>query len=449
MNVKKLEKLGGWGNVPHADCDAIRPEKMSSLAAFGEHCLARGQGKSYGDSALLSDGTLILTERLNRFMHFDVESGLLLAEAGLTLAELHQVTVPQGWFVPVTPGTAMCSLGGCFASDVHGKNHHVAGSFASHVRALRLVLADGSNLICEPNGENSDIFWATAGGMGLTGIIAEIEIQLQPITTGYMAVKHHRAHNLNQMLETLTSESFADVYSVAWIDCLAGGSALGRGVCMTGHHAAQHEFPLKKPVNELRYLESKRKGIPFDFPGFVLNPLTLKLANSLYGMIQGSRKSFMAPIEKYFYPLDGIQNWNRMYGKSGFVQYQFVVPHAAAKEGVPKILKRLSDAKAASFLSVLKTMGKANRGILSFPMEGITLALDLPFRAGTIELLHELDAMVLDHGGRVYLAKDSCLKPDAFKKMYPNFSDLLTVKAKLDPTNIFTSDQAKRLELLP
>jgi FAD/FMN-containing dehydrogenase len=409
--------------------------------------IARGQGRSYGDAALNEGGRVLLTERVNRLLEFDTEQGILRAEAGTTLAEILPVIVAQGWFLPVTPGTKFVSLGGCVAADVHGKNHHHNGSFGDYVVAIELILADGSRVTCSPS-EKPELFWATVGGMGLTGIIGEVTLKLDPVQSAQMAVQHYPADNLEQLFNLLEDPDSDDRFTVAWIDCLARGQKLGRGVAMCGHHAEPEELP-PNFGNALAAKQVRSRSVPFDFPSWVLNPLSISAFNALYFRQEGKKQQpFLTGYDPYFYPLDGIGQWNRMYGKRGFVQYQCVIPDAMAFEGIQALLMALSDSRRASFLAVLKRLGAQGRGMLSFPMTGYTLALDLPVRDnGLFALLNRLDEIVLRYGGRVYLAKDARLSAESFRAMYPRYDEFLAVKHSVDPGGRFSSSLSRRLDI--
>ena len=443
----KVAGMSGWGRYPKADQTVERPEKSSQLSMFDGSVLARGMGRAYGDAALNSTVTDVLTERLDRFLEFDSESGLLKVEAGATIKDVLDAMVPKGWFVPVTPGTKFSTIGGCVAADVHGKNHHADGSFGQHVASLDMVLADGSRVVCSPN-EHSDVFWATVGGMGLTGIIESATFRLIPIETAYMKVGHRRCGNLDVAFNLMDDSKHDDRYSVCWIDCLSRERKLGRSVLITGHHAAKGEVPLMSQT-PLKIRERRAKHFKRDWPGFMLNPWSIRLFNSLYYLREGGRGEFRTDYNSFFYPLDRMHDWNRMYGKRGFVQYQFVVPRENAREGVRKAIDLLSRMRRASFLAVLKRMGPASPGLLSFPMDGYTLALDIPLTNDLVEFLKKLDEVVLAHKGRVYLAKDSRLPAAAFRAMYPRLDEFLAVKRSVDPENRFSSDMARRLEIAP
>jgi FAD/FMN-containing dehydrogenase len=422
-----------------------RPERYSDLLSGTDSVIAHGQGRSYGDAALNENRHVLLTERVNRLLEFDVANGILRAESGTTLAEILPVIVPKGWFFPVTPGTKFVSLGGCVAADVHGKNHHHEGSFGNHVLAIELILADGSRVKCSP-AERKELFWATVGGMGLTGIIGEVTIKLIPIQSAYMIVRHHSADSFEQLYQLLQSPSNDDRYTVAWIDSMARGTQLGRGIAMSGHHAAMEELP----SNFHRSIKpGRRHTIPFDFPAWTLNSLSISAFNSRYFKREGGRRfPFLSDYDSYFYPLDAIANWNRMYGKRGFVQYQCVIPDVFSFEGTRKLLEALTESRLPSFLAVLKRLGPQGSGLLSFPLAGYTLALDLPIRdKGLFALLNRLDEIVLQHGGRVYLAKDARLSPESFRAMYPGYAEWLKIKNAIDPQDRFSSSLSRRLRI--
>jgi FAD/FMN-containing dehydrogenase len=409
--------------------------------------IARGQGRSYGDAALSSDGLVMLTERLSRFLSFDEQTGSLTAQAGATLAEVIREFLPRGWFPAVVPGTNAVSLAGCVAADIHGKNHHRDGAFGAHVNEIEMVLADSSRVQCSP-AQDSALFWATVGGMGLTGIITRIALQLVPVATSYLNVQHHQARDLDTSLALLADKSCDDHYTVAWIDCLASGKNLGRSVLMRGHHARVEDLPPR--LRDQPYGRPRRGfNLGFDFPGWVLNAAGVRAFNEVYYRLQGRRKSpFIADYESFFFPLDRIGNWNRMYGKRGFVQYQCVLPAVGARAGMQALIEALGGAGRSSFLSVLKRFGPAGPGLLSFPTAGYTLTLDLPVTdPGLFPFLDQLDEIVLQYDGRVYLAKDARMRPETFRAMYPRLDEWLAVKRRVDPGNRFESDLSRRLEI--
>lgn len=447
--MKQSKKsISGWNKYPITSSYLMRPERYREL----RNCevsplIARGLGRSYGDASLNTNHPVMLMERLNRFLSFDEEKGILRAEAGVSLEEILQVFVPRGWFLPVTPGTKFATLGGCVATDVHGKNHHVDGAFAKYVKSLEIILADGSVRKCSPK-QDPDLFWATVGGMGLTGIISEVSLQLLPIESAYMIVKHHAAENFEQVWAILSNNEIDDKYSVAWIDCLSTGKDFGRSIVMNGHHAVLTELPLK--IKDPLYIKPRKNfSLPFNCPSWLLNPWTIQAFNTLYFRTQAAKKDpFVVDYDSYFYPLDSIANWNRLYGKKGFLQYQFVVPTNTAREALKTILEELTKSQRVSFLAVLKRFGRENEGFLSFPREGYTLALDIPIKDDSLfSFLDHLDRLVLQYGGRIYLAKDARMKPDTFRAMYPRLGQWQRIKTTVDPQHRFSSDLSRRLEM--
>jgi FAD/FMN-containing dehydrogenase len=409
--------------------------------------IARGQGRSYGDAALLEDGLVMLTGQLQQQEKLDEATGVLTAQAGTTLEQVIDQFLPQGWFPSVVPGTKFVSVGGCVAADIHGKNHHRDGAFAEHVRQLEVILANGTHQQCSPESQ-ADLFWSTIGGMGLTGIIANVSMQMTPVASSYLVVEHHQTKDLEDSFKALFDQPWDDHYTVAWLDCVAKRKGLGRSVLMRGHHATVAELPKRlqsRPYGKPR----TQHNLGFDFPAWTLNSLSMNAFNELYYRLQGrKRRPFIADYESFFFPLDSIGNWNRIYGKRGFIQYQCVLPMATAYEGIRALLGTLAVAKRSSFLSVLKRFGPADQGLLSFPFEGYTLTLDLPVKDATLfPFLDRLDEIVLRHDGRVYLAKDARLKPETFRAMYPRFDEWLKIKRKIDPDGRFDSDLARRLQM--
>jgi decaprenylphospho-beta-D-ribofuranose 2-oxidase len=420
------QNLAGWGNFPVEPCHVYRPGKPSELAALlaerpERDFISRGLGRSYGDPAGNRDGGVILTPQWDRMLQLDSAAAILECEAGLSLATILKVLVPRGFFLPVTPGTKFVTVGGAIAADVHGKNHHRDGSFSQFVVDFTLLTAGGDVLTCSPQ-RNPDLFWATVGGMGLTGVILTARIQLLGIETAYLSVNYHRARDLDHALELFGQDDQRYRYSVAWVDCLAGGGkaagkGLGRSVLMRGEHLSLAELTDWRKDRPLQPASKSYKSVPFFFPGFVLNPLTVKAFNKLFYSRHHDQR-MVIDYDQYFYPLDSILHWNRIYGRRGFLQYQAVLPPEHSRAGLVQLLERLAAAQAASFLAVLKSMGAAGPGLLSFPVAGHTLTLDIPYTGPkVIELLGDLDRIVLDHGGRVYLAKDACMKPEIFVAM--------------------------------
>ncbi|WP_259049930.1 FAD-binding protein [Salinibacter ruber] len=452
--MPKKTLLSGWGRHPTVESRVSRPEKRVTLQSLieqnGAPVLARGAGRSYGDASLLNnEGTTLLTDRLDRMLAFDPDTGVLRAEAGVRLREILEVFVPQGWFVPVTPGTKEVTLGGALAFDIHGKNHHRDGGISNFVHEIELLTADGKIRTCSPD-QNGKLFWATVSGAGLTGIITEVALELRPIETAYVAERTLKADDLDDAFALFEEHEPDYLYSVAWIDCLASGGSLGRSHLMFGHHAEPNELSAKQRQDPLGYEPDHLASLPFDLPEGILNEHTVKAFNKLYYARQRKRdKRAVVGIDPFFYPLDAISDWNRMYGESGFVQFQCVLPMEESYDGLKEILAEVQESGLASFLAVLKRMGPPDGGLLTFPMRGYTLALDIPRREGLEDLLRDLHETVARREGRVYLAKDAYLRPETFRDMYPALEEWLEVKRRVDPKNRFTSAQAQRLGIEP
>ena len=446
------QPLSGWGRFPVEMCNVYRPESRRQLEAVLESSsqpslISYGMGRSYGDAPLNAQGGVICHSRLNRFLAFDAPSGVLECEAGVSLAEILRYFLPRGFFLPVTPGTKFVTIGGAIAADVHGKNHHQDGTFGSFVLDFKLWTPKGGILTCSAKNK-SEIFWATLGGMGLTGLIVSARIKLRPVASAWMQVDYQQAANLEDALRMMTESDIRYQYSVAWIDCLATGRHMGRAVLMRGNHAPVKELAasIRDPLAEA---PRRRWTLPFDFPSLALNSLTVRAFNSLYYGLHRNAVRKLVGLETFFYPLDAIYRWNRLYGRRGFVQYQSALPLAGGLEGLKKVLTRLAQSRRASFLAVLKRFGKSNPGLLSFPIEGYTLALDLPVASGLIPLLHEMDGLVLDYGGRIYLAKDALTTAPTFAAMYPRVEQFREIKSRLDPGGLLSSSQARRLAIVP
>jgi FAD/FMN-containing dehydrogenase len=445
------QPLSGWGRFPVEHCNVYRPESRRQLAAILESgaqpsLISFGLGRSYGDAPLNSQGGVICHTRLNRFLAFDAQSGVLECEAGVSLAEILQYFLPRGFFLSVTPGTKFVTVGGAIAADVHGKNHHQDGTFGNFVLDFKLLTPKGETISCSPN-KNPELFWATHGGMGLTGVILSARIKLRSVESAWVLVDYQRATNLEDALERMTESDVRYQYSVAWIDCLASGRHMGRAVLMRGNHAPAKELParVRNPLAQPRH---RGWTLPFDFPSLALNSLTVGAFNSLYYRMHRNAARQLVDLDKFFYPLDAIHHWNRMYGRRGFVQYQVALPVEGGLEGLKEVLTRLARSRRASFLAVLKRFGKRNPGLLSFPIQGYTLALDLPVARGLIPLLRELDRVVLSYGGRIYLAKDAVMTSQSFATMYPKLEQFRAIKRKVDPHGLLSSSQARRLAIV-
>ena len=408
--------------------------------------ISHGLGRSYGDAALNKDGGVVGHTRLNRFLAFDAHTGVLECEAGASLDEILHYFLPRGFFLPVTPGTKFVTIGGAIAADVHGKNHHQDGTFGNFLLDFKLLTAKGEVISCSP-ASNPEVFWATLGGMGLTGVVLSARIKLRPVESAYVLVDYQKAENLEDALGRMTESDASYQYSVAWIDCLATGRHMGRAVLMRGNHAKASELP-SSIRNPLAAPHLHSFTLPFDFPSVALNSLTIGAFNTLYYAIHRNAARQVVDYEKFFYPLDAIHHWNRMYGRRGFVQYQVALPLENGVQSLKEVLTRLARSRRASFLAVLKRFGESNPGLLSFPIRGYTLALDLPVAGGLIPLLHELDRVVLDHGGRVYLAKDTVMTPESFAAMYPKLEEFRRVKNRLDPQHRISSSMARRLSIV-
>jgi FAD/FMN-containing dehydrogenase len=445
------QPLSGWGRYPVESCHVFRPEKRSEVAAtlasgLQSSYIPRGLGRSYGDAALNENAGVIWQVRLNRFLSFDNASGELECESGVSLAEIIQYFLPRGWFLPVTPGTKYVTVGGAIAADIHGKNHHRDGGFSNFVRDFRLLAPTGEVLLCSPTA-HPEIFWATMGGMGLTGVVLSARLRLRRVESAYVWVDYYQAPNLEDALATMEASDERYEYSVAWIDALATGKILGRGVLMRGNHAAAAELPASVR-HALAAPPGPQWNLFVDLPSGTLNRLTVKAFNTTYYAVHRTAPRRLVSFEKFFYPLDAINQWNRMYGKRGFVQYQIALPQASGRAGLRTILDRLARSGRASFLAVLKRFGDAGNGLLSFPLRGYTLALDIPVARELAPFLHELDRMTLDHGGRIYLAKDAVLRAGDFAAMYPKLESFRALQRKLDPNGLLSSSLARRLRIV-
>jgi decaprenylphospho-beta-D-ribofuranose 2-oxidase len=436
-------QLAGWGRTMASYAEVLTPtdEAAISRAFDAGPTIARGLGRSYGDPAQLSGGVVLNNRELGGIGPI-TSDGSVTVGAGVSVDELLMMTVPQGWFIPVTPGTRQVTLGGALAADVHGKNHHRDGSIGDHVTAMRIVTPVG--VFDTSPSEHSELFWATIGGMGLTGVITSLTMRLTKIETDRVLVDTTRFANLDDVMAAMIEGDDRYRYSVAWVDCMTKGSSMGRGILTRGDHARASDVA----TATLQPPRGARLTIPFDAPSGILNPLSIRLFNEAwFRYAPRSREGEETTIGSFFHPLDGVNDWNRLYGRRGFVQYQFAVADAQA-EVVVRAIDRLSSSGVPSFLAVLKRFGPANHGLLSFPMAGWTLALDLPVGPSSLPaVLDDLDELVLAAGGRVYLAKDARLRPDVVRAMYPRLGDFLAIKQQYDPHHRLTSDLARRLNL--
>jgi decaprenylphospho-beta-D-ribofuranose 2-oxidase len=446
---QRRQLLTGWGRTAPTAASVARPISGDELlGAFDDApprgVLARGLGRSYGDAALNAGGRVVDTTELGD-IHLDRETGICTAQAGVSIDRLIRVLVPRGFFVPVTPGTRYVTVGGAVAADIHGKNHHAVGSWCDHVVSMRLLLPSGD--VAEVSKDvRPDLFWATAGGLGLTGIVVDCTFRCRPIETSRLRVETIRTKDLDQTLDLMRDE--ASKYSVAWIDYLPRGASMGRSVLNRGDFAAVDDLPRGQRAEPLTYEGNVLAVAPPIIPNGLLNYATIRAFNELwYRKAPAHKVDELQSIATFFHPLDMIGDWNRAYGSQGFVQWQFVVPFSA-EETLVRIIDRLSREKLPSFVNVLKTFGPANDGPLSFPIGGWTLAIDLPTATPNLpRVLDQLDEEVVEAGGRIYLAKDSRMRPELLPAMYPRLDEWREVRARIDPDRVLRSDLARRLNL--
>ena len=442
-------KLSGWGRYPVLDCRLERLRERESLPDLlnrNDTLIARGNGRSYGDAALNPDMTLSMLA-MDRMHAFDTQTGRLTCEAGVLLADILGVFVPRGWFLPVVPGTKFVTVGGMIAADVHGKNHHIDGSFGAHVESLILVTADGETRTCSRT-ENVDLFRATLGGMGLTGIILSASFRLKPIETAFVLEETLAARDLDETM-ALFKTSANWPYSVAWIDCLAQGTKQGRSLLMRGRFMERRGLPEPLTAHPLRPVAGRQLTVPIDAPSVLLNRHTIRVFNEGYYR-RGARLSRprLVHFDRFFFPLDRLRAWNRLYGRRGFVQYQCVLPKGESPIGIRALLDRISTARHASFLAVLKLFGPVGEGLLSFPMEGYTLTLDFPLRPDTPALLITLNDITHRYGGRVYLANDAFCTSEWVRQGYPHHEMFNTIRTEAaGPVPKFASALSRRLAL--
>ena len=407
--------------------------------------IARGLGRSYGDAAQNSGGTVFDARSITDVIDVDIARGVVRVAGGVSLDELMRFVLPLGYFVPVTPGTRLVTVGGALAVDVHGKNHHVDGSIANHVESFTLHTPKGTVSVTPDS--DAELFWGTAGGMGLTGIVSEVVLRLLPVETSLIRASNERCPNLDTVMTRMREDDDDFRYSVAWIDCLATGANLGRSVLSRGDHARLDELPTKLRRNPLRFDPRPLLSAPPWAPNGLLNRVSVTIFNEFWYRVTPMVHGEFEAISSFFHPLDGVRGWNRLYGSRGFLQYQYVVPDDAT-DAVRRSIEMLSDARAASFLAVLKRFGAQNPGPLSFPSPGWTLALDIPATVpGLAQLLDDLDELVAGAGGRVYLAKDSRLRPELLRVMYPELDRFAELRARVDPAGVLQSDLRRRLNL--
>ncbi|MFI5034636.1 MAG: FAD-binding protein [Acidimicrobiales bacterium] len=438
------ERLTGWGRTSPSVAEVVTPEDedgvVAAVAASGA-VVARGLGRSYGDAAQVGGGLVVSNLGLGGVGAIGAD-GVVSVGAGVSFDELLAASIPQGWFVPVTPGTRQVTLGGAVAADVHGKNHHVDGSIGAHVVEMRLVTPRDVYDV-SPHAD-AELFWATVGGMGLTGVVTRLTLRLLAIETDQVLVDTERFDGLDAVMAAMAEGDRGYRYSVAWVDCMTRGAHMGRAILTRGDHARAADVA----APTLRAPRPARLAIPVDAPSGLLNALSVRAFNELWFRSAPRHEVGEAQaLATFFHPLDGVRDWNRLYGRRGFVQYQFCVPDDAA-ETITRAIERLSSSRVPSFLAVLKRFGAATPGPLSFPAPGWTLALDLPVGPAALPgVLDELDELVIAAGGRVYFAKDARLNPTKVRAMYPRLDDFLAVKNRVDPEHRVTSDLARRLGL--
>lgn len=437
--------LSGWGRFPRIDCQVLRPRTAEELLSLlkSERLIARGNGRAYGDAAMNRQATIDMCG-FNHFLEFDEDNGVMAAEAGVLLSDIIACALPKGWFPSVTPGTKYVTLGGMIAADVHGKNHHKDGSFSHCIQWLDVVTQDGVIHRCSRE-QNPELFHWTIGGMGLTGIILRAAFTLTRVETAWIRQKSLAAENLDAVIKAF-EETLDWTYSVAWIDCLAKGKSLGRSILMLGEHAKKAELN-RSQVPQPFHTQPKRKiTMPVNAPAWALNNWAMTCANTLYFHKNKTPKETLVDWDSYFYPLDAVLEWNKIYGKKGFAQFQCMLPLKSSRDGLQKLLEATSQAGQGSFLAVLKRFGKQDSKF-SFPDEGYTLALDFPINEKSLALMKELDQITIDHGGRFYLAKDARLDAARFERSDPRIKDFQDMRHTTKSHMKFQSEQSERLGL--
>jgi decaprenylphospho-beta-D-ribofuranose 2-oxidase len=446
-----LTMLSGWGRTAPTAADLVRATTLDQQLATvrdvdGRGVIARGLGRGYGDCAQNAGGTVLHGPSRSGLLDVDLDSATIRVLAGTSLDDLMRWLVPLGLFVPVTPGTRLVTVGGAIAADIHGKNHHVKGSWGDHVTSLRLIDGHGELRDISPESD-PELYWATVGGMGLTGIVVDATVQMQPIESSRLVVDTDRTQDLDEVMALMAEGDNHYDYSVAWIDILARGSSMGRSILDRGRFATRDEVLAGGVTDPYAYHPHQLPAVPDLVPSGLINKLFCRAFNEAwYRKAPATRRDALLSIEQFFHPLDMVSDWNRAYGRRGFFQWQFLVPDESS-EVVRRALERLSSEGVPSFLAVLKRMGPANPAPLSFPGKGWTLAFDTAIEPGLDRLFDELDEMVVEAGGRIYLAKDSRVRPELVPLMYPRIDEWRAVREKVDPQHRFRSDLARRLQL--
>jgi len=430
--------INGWGIYPKIDANLFYPKNKSQCFDYikKKSFIPRGSGRSYGDSA--NSDNVLQSCKISQVLKFDKINGVITCEAGITFRDLITIIVPEGWFFPVTPGTSFLTVGGAIAADVHGKNHHKEGSFSDYILNIDMILGSG-DFVSVSKENLPDLFYATCGGMGLTGFIFSATIKLKRITSSKIIQSIQAFKSLEEVCDSFERFSSAN-YSVAWVDTIATGKNFGRSIFFLGNHSDNKDFVIEK---------FKSLNLPMKLGSFLINKYTMNIFNKIYykkNSINNDNKR-LVDINNFFYPLDKIKNWNLVYGDRGFIQYQFVIPKKNSVLNLKKILKTVTEHNEFSSLAVLKLLGKNNNNYLSFPMEGLTMALDFKLSNSIMNLIKFLDEMILEMNGKIYLAKDALMSENIFKKTYPKWQEFQAVRQKYKADGKFVSSQSRRLGL--
>lgn len=446
-----IRALTGWGRTAPSVATIVTPAGPEDVvrairSASGRGVLARGLGRSYGDPAQNSGGTVIDMTALDRIHKVDADAATVVVDAGVSLDTLMRRLLPFGLWLPVLPGTRQVTVGGAIGSDIHGKAHHVEGSFGNHVLSMDLATAAGEVLTLTPDGPNAELFWATVGGMGLTGVVLRATLHLNRVETAYFKVDVEQIDNLDDLMARQSEGDENYVESVSWFDAVTTGPHLGRGILTRANHATLDDLPKKLRHNPLKFDAPQLLTVPDVFPSGMLNKVTARIFSELWYRKSPTKAGVVQNITQFLHPLDIIGEWNRGYGPRGFLQYQFVVPFGA-EDVIRQAVHLIAHSGHVSALNVLKRFGQGNQAPLSFPTPGWTLCVDLPIRTGVHELCDQLDELVLDAGGRLYLAKESRTSSETIQRMYPKIDEWRKVRAAVDPDGLFASDLSRRLAL--